>query len=91
MIGDNDCPLSPKTVRNVWISFHSFFHWVGEEFDYPNPMLKVSPPKFEMAPVEAFSRDEIETLLIACEHSIESRSDQLGNSACVARLHCVIA
>ena len=26
-------PLSPKTTRNIYVTFQAFFRWIGEEFD----------------------------------------------------------
>jgi site-specific recombinase XerD len=30
--GNNETKLSPKTVRNVYITLSAFFHWVSDEF-----------------------------------------------------------
>jgi integrase/recombinase XerD len=70
--GRNDTPLSPKTVRNIWVTLSAFFHWASEEFDLPNPMKKVPPPKFERKPVEPLTREEIESLLQVCDYSQEA-------------------
>jgi integrase/recombinase XerD len=40
-------PLSPKILRNVWITLSSFFHWAEQEFNLPNPMRKVTAPKHQ--------------------------------------------
>ena len=69
---ENKLGLSPKTVRNIWISLRSFFGWMSKEFDFPNPMLMVPAPKYEPAPVKPFSQEQIEHLLKACDHSQES-------------------
>jgi integrase len=47
LTGHNDVKLSPKTVRNVWVTLSAFFHWAGDEFQIPNPMKLVPAPKFE--------------------------------------------
>ena len=44
-------PLSAKTIRNVWVTFRSFFSWLHVEFKYPNPALEVTAPKFQKFPV----------------------------------------
>lgn len=31
LTGKNDLKLSPKTVRNVWVTLSAFFHWAGNE------------------------------------------------------------
>jgi site-specific recombinase XerD len=30
--------LSPKTTRNIHVTFQAFFRWIGEEFEFPSPM-----------------------------------------------------
>lgn len=60
-------PLSPKTIHNFWITLSAFFSWATTEFNLTNPMKAVPAPRFEDAPVEPFSRDEIEALLKVCE------------------------
>ena len=30
-------PLSAKSIRNVWVTFRSFFGWLQVEFKFPNP------------------------------------------------------
>lgn len=62
-------PLSPKTIRNVWVTLASFFKWANVEFGIPDPMTDIPAPRFKMAPVEAFSKDEIESLIKACTYT----------------------
>jgi len=61
-------PLSPKTIRNIWVGLSAFFRWASTELNIPNPMKGVPAPRFEEAPVEPFTREEIEALLKACEY-----------------------
>jgi len=37
-----DHPLSPKTIRNVWVALSSFFAWASTEFGWPDPIQGVS-------------------------------------------------
>jgi len=60
-------PLTPKTIRNFWVSLSAFFSWVSRELEFPNPMKNVPGPRFEDAPVEPFSKEDIEALLKACD------------------------
>lgn len=60
-------PLSAKTIRNYWVSLSAFFTWASTEFHFDNPMTGVPAPKFADAPVEPFTREEIEQLLKAAE------------------------
>lgn len=74
--GNNDRRLSSKTLRNIWISLSAFFTWACEEFDFLNPMKGVPAPKYTVAQVETFTKEEIENLLKVCEYCRESRTDQ---------------
>jgi integrase/recombinase XerD len=74
--GNNDRKLSRKTIRNIWISLSAFFSWASEEFDFPSPMKGVPAPKYTKAQVEAFTKEEIEALLKACEYCREARTDR---------------
>jgi integrase/recombinase XerD len=42
-------PLSPESVRNVWVTFRSFFGWLHLEFKYPNPAQKSQLPSSRKA------------------------------------------
>ena len=71
-LAGGDQPLSPKSARNVWITLSSFFTWASTEFDLPNPMKSVPAPRFERAPVDPFSKGDVEALLKACTFSREA-------------------
>ena len=59
-------PLSPKTIRNIWVTLASFFKWASQEFSIPDPMKEIPSPKYQKAPVEAFTKEQVEKLLKAC-------------------------
>jgi integrase/recombinase XerD len=65
--------LSNKTIRNFYISLSAFFTWASREFEMPNPLKAIPAPKFEEAPVEPFTKEQIEALLKACEYARESQ------------------
>lgn len=65
-------PLSPKTIRNIWVTQSSFFRWAHMELSIPNPMQDVPTPRFKVAPVEPYTKDEIEKLIKACAYSREA-------------------
>lgn len=65
-------PLSPKSVRNVWITLSSFFTWASHEFKLANPMKDVPAPRFKRAPVESFTQEEVERMLKACIYTREA-------------------
>jgi integrase/recombinase XerD len=69
-------PLSPKTIRNVWVTFRSFFGWLKQEFKLPNPALEVNAPKFQVSPVEAYTKEDIEKILKACLYSREAQTEE---------------
>ncbi|MFV2045013.1 MAG: phage integrase N-terminal SAM-like domain-containing protein [Anaerolineales bacterium] len=54
-------PLTPKAVRNAYITLSSIFTWAVQEFDLPNPMRRVPAPKFQQAPVEPPPRVSMDT------------------------------
>ncbi len=68
-------PLSPKTIRNFWITMSAFFTWASDEFQLPNPMKGVAPPKFEDKPFESYTQEEVEALLKACDFCQEARTE----------------
>jgi integrase/recombinase XerD len=61
-------PLSPKTIRNVYITLSAFFTWAAKELNLPSPMKSVPAPRFEEPPVEPFTKEEVEALLKVCEY-----------------------
>lgn len=65
--------ISPKTLRNHWITFKSFFSWATVEFRIANLMSDIPAPKCKTAPVAAFSPEEITIILKACTYARESR------------------
>jgi integrase/recombinase XerD len=70
----SDLPLSPKTLRNYWITLSAFFRWASAEFDLTTPMRSVPAPHFEEAPVEPFTQTEVVVLLKACEFCQETKT-----------------
>jgi len=68
-------PLSQKSIRNVWVTFRSFFGWLHKEFKYPNPALEIKAPKIQQRPVEPFTKEEIEKMLKACGYTKESKTE----------------
>jgi integrase/recombinase XerD len=68
--------LSPKTIRNVWITLSSFFSWASKEYQCINPMRDVPPPRFQTGPVSSFTEDEIRRMLKACMYSKEADTTQ---------------
>ena len=68
-------PLSPKTIRNAYITLSSFFTWAVQEFDLQNPMQRVPAPKFQQAPVEPLNREQVEALLAACDFTQRAETE----------------
>jgi integrase/recombinase XerD len=69
-------PLSAKSIRNVWITFRSFFGWLHVEFKYPNPAIEITAPKFQTHPVETFTKEDVEKIMKACVYSRESHTEE---------------
>lgn len=55
--------------ETVGLRFLLFFKWALVELNNPNPMINVPAPKFKVAPVEQFTKDEIERMLKACAYT----------------------
>lgn len=69
-------PLSPKTLRNVWVTFCSFFSWASRELHIANVMKDVPAPRFKVAPVEPFNQADVQVMLKVC---LYSKDVQPGN------------
>ena len=72
-ITGGDQPLASKTIHSVYMCLSAFYTWANREFDLPNPIKAVPAPKFEMAQIEPFTREEVEALLKASEYAEEVR------------------
>ena len=72
--GGNTRALSPKSLRNIWITMCSFFTWASTEFRIESPMKSVPVPRFQKVDVEPFTQDEIERMLKACTYSREAET-----------------
>jgi integrase/recombinase XerD len=68
--GKNE-PLSPKTLRNVWVTLCSFFAWAARELQIANVMKDVPAPKFKVAPVDPFNQADVQAMLKVCLYSKE--------------------
>ncbi len=75
--GDNSKKLAPKTVYNLYVSLASFFTWASREFDLSNPMKAIPRPRVpEDPPVEPFKKEEVESLIKACDLCEEAVTDR---------------
>ena len=70
--GGDTRTLSPKSLRNIWISLCAFFTWAHTEFKMESPMKRVPVPKFKAPEIEPFTQEEIERMLKACTYSREA-------------------
>jgi len=73
-VSGSDHPLAAKTLRNRWVTLAAFFTWASAEIGIANPMKAIPAPRFEEAPVEPFTKEEIEALLKACEFCHEAKT-----------------
>ena len=69
-------PLSPKTVRNSWVTLSAFFAWAAIEFNGPDPMQGVAPPQYKEPPVEPFTKEQVEALLKVAEYCREANTTE---------------
>jgi integrase/recombinase XerD len=72
--GGDTRALSPKSLRNIWISLCAFFTWAHTEFKMESPMKGVPIPKFKAPEIEPFTQEEIERMLKACTYSREAET-----------------
>jgi integrase/recombinase XerD len=72
--GGDTRSLSAKTLRNVWVSLSSFFRWAQKEFQVENPMTDIPVPRFQKAPVQPFTQDEVLRMLKVCIYCREANT-----------------
>jgi integrase/recombinase XerD len=65
-------PLSPKTLRNVWVTLSSFYSWASLELGVAHIMKDVSAPRAKEIPIEPFTQEEVQRMLKACIYSREA-------------------
>ncbi len=62
--------LSSKTVRNIHTNLSSLWHWAMDEELVPKNIIRtIDPPPISDRIIQAFTKEEIEKLLKACETS----------------------
>jgi integrase/recombinase XerD len=76
LVGKNEINLTPKTISYIFITLCAFFHWASDELEIPNPMKSVPAPKFQERPIEPFSKEEIESMLKACDTCEEAKTEK---------------
>lgn len=54
----------------------SFFRWFSDEFKIPDIMKNVPSPKFQVPPVEPYSKEEVEALLKARDYCKEAKTER---------------
>ena len=69
-------PLSPKSLRNVWVTLSSFYSWAAQELGVTQIMKSVPAPRIKKTPIEPLTQDEVEALLKACDFCQEAQTDQ---------------
>ena len=68
-------PISGKTLRNVYITFRSFFGRINKQFNLSNTTLGVATPRFQKAPVQVFEREEVAELIKACQFTRQAETN----------------
>ena len=63
--------LASKTIHNFYISLCAFFTWVQRELELPNPIKAIPALKFEEAPIEPYTKEEVEALLKASNSAVQ--------------------
>lgn len=62
-------PLSQSGRHNCWAALRSFWAWGAETLNVENISEKIPAPQVPEIHVEPFTRDEIESLLDACQYT----------------------
>jgi integrase/recombinase XerD len=65
-------PLSPKTLRNVWVTLSSFYSWASLELGVAHIMKDVPAPHAKEIPIEPLTQEEVQRMLKACIYSREA-------------------
>ena len=68
-LNGKDHPLSPKTIRNVYVAISSFFRWAERELSIPFPLREVRLPRMPKTAVPEFTREEVLAMIKACTYS----------------------
>lgn len=66
-------PLSPKSLRNVWVTLSSFYSWAAQELGVAQIMKSVPAPRIKKTPIEPLTQEEVRRMLKACVYSREVR------------------
>jgi integrase/recombinase XerD len=61
--------LSPKTLRNIWMTMCYFFRWANSEFHIESPMKDILAPHFQKVEIEPFTRVKVARMVKACLYS----------------------
>lgn len=56
-------PLSPKTLRNHWITLRSFITWAMVELAIPDIIKPIRAPEYQLPQIEPLTRAEVRALL----------------------------
>ena len=63
--------LSGESRLSLWRRLRTFFRWLSDEYDFPNPMQNVPAPRVKRKIPRTLTREEIDHLL----ESLDSRRD----------------
>jgi integrase/recombinase XerD len=66
-------PLSPKSLRNVWVTLSSFYSWAAQELEVVQIMKSVPAPRITKTPIQPLTQEEVQRMLKACINSREVR------------------
>lgn len=75
-VDDQQKLMSPAGVETYWKALRSFFKWSDETFATGRPDKAIPQPKYRLAQVQAFSRDELKRILYAAEWSKEVNKEK---------------
>ena len=65
-------PLSPKSLRNVWVTLSSFYSWAAQELGVAQIMKAIPAPRAKETPIEPINQEKVQRMLKVCVYSREA-------------------
>ena len=62
-------PLSPKSLRNHWITLRSFVTWAMCELEIPDILKPIKAPEYKLPEIDPLTKSEVQALLSVVDRS----------------------
>lgn len=67
--------LSPKTLRNYWITLRSFVTWAMAECGIPDILKTLEPPEYQAPEIDPLTETDVQAVLQATQHTRPSKTE----------------